>query len=89
MDVQHLFKRGEQTKLCLTALADGPPNTRQLALYIIKVKGLNQADKVLAKSIGSRLIHALQMLKRQKRVIAMGRLKAAMIWELPAVKTLV
>ena len=89
VDVHHLFKRGEQTKLCLTALVDGPLTTRQLALYIMKAKGLNQADKVLAKSIGSRLIHALGMLRRQRRVIATGRVKAALIWELPPVKTLV
>jgi hypothetical protein len=88
VDVQHLFKRGEQTRLCLAALVDGPLTTRQLALYIMKAKGLNQADKVLAKSIGNRLIHALRMLKRQRRVITTGRLKAALIWELPPAKTL-
>jgi hypothetical protein len=89
VDVQHLFKRGEQTKLCLAALVDGPLTTRQLALYVMKAKGLNQADKVLAKSIGGRLIHALRMLKRQRRVITTGRVKAALIWELPPVKTLI
>jgi hypothetical protein len=83
VDVQHLFRYGEQTRLCLTALADGPLSTRQLALYIMKAKGLNQADKVLAKSIGSRLIHALRLLKQSRRVVATGRVKAALIWELP------
>jgi hypothetical protein len=89
VDVQHLFKRGEQTRLCLTALVDGPLTTRQLALYIMKAKGLNQSDKVLAKSIGGRLIHALRMLKGQRRVVTAGRLKAALIWELPPARTLV
>ncbi|HZS64244.1 MAG TPA: hypothetical protein VFA53_07090 [Xanthobacteraceae bacterium] len=89
VDVQHLFKRGEQTRLCLAALVDGPLTTRQLALYIMKAKGLNQADKVLAKSIGSRLIHALRLLRRQRRVVTTGRVKAALIWELPPEKKLV
>jgi hypothetical protein len=89
VDVHHLFKRGEQTRLCLTALADGPLTTRQLALYVMKAKGLDQGDKVLAKSIGSRLIHALRMLKRQGRLLAKGRVKAAMLWELPPEKTLI
>jgi hypothetical protein len=53
-----------------------------------EAKGLNQADKVLAKSIGNRLIHALRMLKRQRRVITTGRVKAALIWELPPDKPL-
>jgi hypothetical protein len=81
--VHHLFKRGEQTRLCLAALADGPLTTRQLALYIMKAKGLDQGDKVLAKSIGSRLIHALRLLRKQGRLAAKGRIKAAMVWELP------
>ena len=89
MDVHHLFKRGEQTRLCLAALVDGPLTTRQLALHVMKAKGLDQRDKVLAKSIGGRLIHALGMLRRQGRLLARGRLKAAMIWELPPEKTLV
>ena len=88
VDVHHLFKRGEQTRLCLTALVDGPLTTRQLALYVMKAKGLNQGDKVLAKSIGSRLIHALRLLRKQGRLVVKGRLKAAMIWELPPTKSL-
>ena len=82
VEVRHLFKRGEQTKLFLAALAEGPKSTREIAVYIMKVKGLNTADKVLAKSIGSRIIHALLMLKRHNRIVAIGRDKAAMIWKL-------
>ena len=89
VDVHHLFKRGEQTRLCLEALRDGPLTTRQLALYIMKAKGLDQGDKVLAKSIGSRLIHALRILRRHGRIVAKGRDRAAFVWELPAEKTLI
>jgi hypothetical protein len=55
----------------------------------MKAKGLNQADKVVAKSICGRLLHALRMLKWQRRVITTGRLKAALIWELTPVKMLI
>lgn len=89
VDIHHLFKRGEQTRLCLTALQAGPLTTRQLALFVMQAKGLDQGDKVLAKSIGSRLIHALRLLRKQKRLVTKGRVKAAMIWELPPEKTLV
>jgi hypothetical protein len=89
VDVHHLFKRGEQTRLCLTALTEGPLTTRQLALYVMKAKGLDQGDKVLAKSIGGRLIHALRLLRKQGRLMARGRVKAAMLWELPPHKTLI
>ena len=45
--------------------------------------------QVLAKSIGGRLIHALGMLRKQGRLLAKGRSKAAVIWDLPSQKTLV
>jgi hypothetical protein len=61
VDVHRLFKRGEPIALCKQALAEGPQTTRQLALYVRKAKGLDQGDKVLANSIGLRLIHALRM----------------------------
>ena len=90
VDIHHLFKRGEQVRLCLSAIAEnGQLTTRQLALYIMKAKGLDQGDKVLAKSIGNRIIHALGMLRRQQRLVAKGRVKAAMLWDLPPQKTLV
>jgi hypothetical protein len=55
----------------------------------MKAKGLDQGDKVLAKSIGLRLIHALRMQSQRGGIIARGKIKAARIWELPPQKTLV
>jgi hypothetical protein len=89
VDVYRLWKRGEAMAMCRDALADGPKTTRQLALHIIEVKGLDTGDKVLAKSICGRLIHALRMQWKSGKLVAKGRDKAARIWELPAVKTLV
>jgi hypothetical protein len=89
VDVHRLFKRGEPIALCKQALADGPMTTRQLALYVMKAKGLDQGDKVLAKSIGLRLIHALRMQSQRGLVRRIGKNKAALIWELPPEKTLV
>ena len=88
VDIHRLLKRGEAMTLCRDALADGPKTTRQLALHIMKAKGFDLGDKVLAKSIASRLIHALRMQWKRGRLVAKGRDKAARIWELPAVKTL-
>src|SRR5215204_3737142 len=89
VDIHRLLQRGEAMKLCFEALADGPKTTRQLALHIMKAKGFDQGDKVLAKSICGRLIHALRMQWKRGRLVAKGRDKAARIWELPPVKTLV
>jgi hypothetical protein len=55
----------------------------------MKAKGLDQGDKVLAKSIGFRLIHALRKQSQRGNVRTSGKHKAALIWELPPQKTLV
>lgn len=50
----------------------------------IKARGLNPGDKVLAKSIACKLIHALQLQVKQGKLTAKGRYKAARILELPS-----
>ena len=89
MDVHRLFKRREPIELCKEALAKGPMTTRQLALYVMQRKGLDLGDKVLAKSIGLRLIHALRKQAQRGGLLRSGKYKAALIWELPPEKTLV
>lgn len=88
VDIHRLLKRGEAWGLCKQALVNGPRTTRQLALHIIKAKGFDVDDKVLAKSIGNRLIHVLRLQWKQGKLIAKGRDKAARIWELPPEKIL-
>jgi hypothetical protein len=89
VDIHHLFKRGEAVAICKRALADGQLDTRQLALAVIKAKGLDTGDKVLQKSVCWKLIHALRLQAKQHKLIAKGRHKAARIWELPPENTLV
>ena len=43
-DLDRLFKRREIGELCHKALADGPMDTRQLALARIEAKGLDASD---------------------------------------------
>ena len=78
-----LFKRGEMVAIAKAALAEGPQNTRQLAAAVLKAKGLDPGDKVLAKAIGHRLIHALRLHARGGKLVAVGRHKAAHLWRLP------
>jgi hypothetical protein len=77
-----MFNRGEMAAICRTALADGPQNTRQLTLVVMKAKGLDTGDKVLAKAISHRLIHTLRIQARIGKLVAMGREKAARVWRL-------
>jgi hypothetical protein len=50
-----LFKRGEMVAIAKAALANGPQNTRELSAAVLKAKGLDPGDRVLAKAIGHRL----------------------------------
>jgi hypothetical protein len=82
VDIYRLFQRGEMSAICREALKDGPRNTRELAVVIMKAKGMDTGDKVLAKAIGYRLIHALRIQARIGKIVAIGRDKAARVWRL-------
>jgi hypothetical protein len=82
VDIYRLFKRGEMAAISREALRDGPQNTRQLALRIMKAKGLDAGDKVMAKAISYRLIHALRIQARIGKIVGIGKEKAARIWRL-------
>ena len=83
VDIYRLFQRGEMVAICREALTTGPLNTRQLSQAVMKAKGLDIGDKVLAKAIGYRLIHALRIQARNGKIVALGREKAARVWRLP------
>jgi hypothetical protein len=84
VDIYRMFKRGEMVAICKAALAKGPMNTRQLSAVLLNAKGLDASDKVLAKAISYRLIHALRIQARSGKLVGMGRDKAARVWALPA-----
>ena len=46
-------------RLCKEALATGPKTTKELALIVMAAKGLDTGDKVLARAMTTRMIHAL------------------------------
>jgi hypothetical protein len=83
VDIHRMFARGEMAAVCREALKDGPRNTRQLALAVMKAKGLDAGDKVLAKAISYRLIHALRIQARIGKIVGAGKEKAARVWRLP------
>lgn len=67
-----MFKRGEMVTICKAALAKGPMNTRQLSAELLKAKGLDASDKVLAKAIST----ALFMLCGFRREVARSSARA-------------
>lgn len=83
VDVYRLFRQGELIALCKTALANGPMTNRQLALYIMRAKGMNTDDVVLAKAVASRLINALGQQRRRRAIVgAQPGKRLARTWRL-------
>jgi len=83
VDTYRLFKRGEPWAICAKALASGPRDTRELALELMKAKGMDTADSVLAKGLTNRLIHSLRMQEKRGRVKREGKRKGVTVWRLP------
>ncbi len=80
-DIHRLFARGELTTICKAALAEhGPMNTRALVAHILAAKGLDGGDKVLAKSVAARLIHALRMQAKRGKIAIKGKDRGAIVW---------
>jgi len=84
-DVYRLFARGEQWRICKQALADGPKDTRELALAVMAAKGLDLRDMEIAKSITARLIHALRMQAKRGNVETVGKRRTRLTWRLPGI----
>lgn len=55
-------KRGEIASLCKKALAkECPLDTRELALRVVRAKGLDSRDDVLKQSVTYRIVQALRL----------------------------
>jgi hypothetical protein len=82
-DIHRLFQRGALTAICKVALAQhGPMNTRALVTHILAAKGLDGGDRVLAKSVAERLIHALRMQAKRRKIAIAGKERGVIVWKL-------
>ena len=80
VDTHRLFARGEPMAICREALASGPKTTKELALCVMAAKGLDTGDKVLAKAMAARLIHALRMAAKRGKIAEAGKRKGVKVW---------
>jgi hypothetical protein len=51
--------------------------------HVMAAKGLDTADKVLAKGIASQLIHALRMQGQRGKIVMQGKRHGVSVWRLP------
>ncbi|HEY1836391.1 MAG TPA: hypothetical protein VGG36_01940 [Rhizomicrobium sp.] len=84
VDLNRVLRRGETTAICMAALeAEGPLDTRQLAMRVIRAKGLSEDDKVLAQTVALRVVQTLRMRARRNKVKCMTKTKGVCVWRLP------
>ena len=80
-DVGRLWKRGEIVAVCRDALAkEAPLDTRELALRVIRSKGLDQGDGVLRKTIAYRIVQALSITAKRDKLGSEGKRKGVRVW---------
>lgn len=81
VEIHRLFKRGEMTAICKAALAqEGPLDTRELALRVIRAKGLDEGDKALRQTIALRIVQALRLQAKRGIVTSLGKSRGVMVW---------
>ena len=84
IDLNRLLKRGETTALCMKALADeGPLDTRELTTRVMKAKGLDPDDKVMAKSISLRIVQTLRMRAHNGKIDKATMRRGVCLWKVP------
>lgn len=81
VDTLRLFRRGELAAICKKALAEeGPLDTRELAVRVIRAKGLDEADTVLRTSITYRIVQAMRLQWKRGRVDSPERRGGVRVW---------
>jgi hypothetical protein len=72
------------TKICMEALAkEGPLDTRQLVLRVIRAKELSESDKILAQTVALWVVQTLRMRARRGKVESSTQTKDVCVWRIP------
>ena len=83
VDTLRLFRRGEIADLCKAALKkEGPLTTPELALRLIRAKGLDEGDKVLRVSLTYRIVQALRLQWKRGKVESPEKRGGIRVWAL-------
>jgi hypothetical protein len=81
VDLNRVFRRGETSKFCLDALAaEGPLDTRELTIRLMRSKGIDESDRVLSQAIALRVVQTLRFHVRRGRVDGTERRRGVCVW---------
>jgi hypothetical protein len=83
VDTLRLFRRGEIVTLCKAALVEeGPLTTPELALRLVRAKGLDEGDKVLRVSLTYRIVQALRLQWKRGKIESPEKRGGVRLWQL-------
>src|ERR1700730_17250723 len=87
MSIVRMFKRGELFALCKAVFIEAPEglDTRELARAVIRAKGMNEADTVLRKAIGFRVVQVMLRQELRGTVLGAAKRKGVRVWRLSGV----
>jgi hypothetical protein len=82
VDVYRLFRTGELIALCKIALQGGPMTLIEMITYVMRSKGMDTRDAVLAKNLERRLVNALGQQRRRRVIEGVRKGGTARVWRL-------
>lgn len=84
VNLSRLFKRGEIFRICQAALAEVQSglDTRELAVAVIRAKGLDERDAVLRKAVELKVVSTLGMRAKRGQIVSAGRRKGVRVWRI-------
>ncbi len=90
MSLNRLFKRGELFAVCKKAIADAgkPQDTRELARACAVAKGLDPADRIVAKALALMLVTILSKRAMAGQIGRLPKRKGVVVWNLLAAQAL-
>ncbi len=83
MSIIRVFRRGEIFAICKIALAQAPAgmDTRELALEVLRAKGMDEDDAVLRKALAWSIINVMRAQHRRGKIADAGRRLGVRVWK--------
>jgi hypothetical protein len=85
MNLIRVFRRGEIFAICRVALAQASAgmDTRELALVVLRTKGMDEGDAILRKAVAWSIINVMRAQHRRGKIADAGKRRGGRIWMPP------
>jgi hypothetical protein len=83
VDLARVFRYGEIAAISLKTLAGGQMTTPQIVKRLLREKGLDAGDAILARSMGMSVVQSLRSLEKRSKVRCVEKRAGMCLWALP------